>query len=109
MPILGCLVPASGWRRLRVSLAVLFCTTAPAGAQTLGVLQGRVFDASGAALPGASITIQNESTPFRTTVSTDAEGRYYVPAIPAGSHTVTAADVDARRVTVVLAEHACGA
>ena len=61
MPSPDCLVPASGWRRLRVSLLVLLCTAAPARAQTLAVLEGRVFDASGAAIPDASITIQIES------------------------------------------------
>jgi outer membrane receptor protein involved in Fe transport len=72
---------------------VLVCTAAPASAQTLAVLEGRVFDASGAALPYASITIQNESAAFQTTVTTDSEGHYYVLAIPAGSYTVTAAAV----------------
>jgi len=96
MPSPGCLVAASGWRRLRVSLVVLLCTAAPATAQTLAVLEGRVFDASGAGLPYASITIRNESAAFQTTVSTDSEGHYYVPAIPAGSYTVTAAAVGFR-------------
>ena len=85
------LVPGSDWRRFWVSLAILLFSAATAGAQVLAVLQGRVFDASGAALGDASITIQNESAAFQTTVSTDAEGRYYVPAIPAGSYTVLAA------------------
>jgi carboxypeptidase family protein/TonB-dependent receptor-like protein len=91
MPTPGCLVLARGWHRLLVSLVAVLCTAALAGAQTFAVLQGRVFDASGAALPGASITIQNKSAAFQTTAFTDAEGRYNVPGIPAGSYTVTAA------------------
>ena len=63
----------------------------PAGAQTAAVLQGRVFDTSGAALPGATITVRSRTTGLVTTASTDAEGRYHVPAIPAGSYAVTAA------------------
>src|SRR6185369_13127466 len=53
--------------------------------------QGRVLDTSGAALRQASITILNHATGFRPVIATDAEGRYYVPAIPAGSYEVTAA------------------
>ena len=30
-------------------------TVSPAGGQTMAALQGRVFDSSGAALPGASV------------------------------------------------------
>jgi Carboxypeptidase regulatory-like domain/TonB dependent receptor-like, beta-barrel len=64
---------------------------ASAGAQTLATLQGRVVDASGAALPHASVTIQNPSAGFDTLAFSDTEGRYYIPAIPAGSYQVTVA------------------
>jgi len=55
----------------------------------MATLQGRVVDASGAAIEHASITIRNTATVFRTIVPTDAQGRYYIPAIPAGSYEVT--------------------
>jgi len=71
-------------------LLLLGCT-ALVHAQTVAALQGRVLDTSGAALQQASITILNKAAGFRTIVATDAEGRYYVPAIPAGSYEVTAA------------------
>jgi outer membrane receptor protein involved in Fe transport len=64
---------------------------APAGAQTAAVLQGRVFDASGAVLHGATITVRNRSTGFVTVATTDAGGRYHVPAIPVGVYDVTVA------------------
>jgi hypothetical protein len=69
---------------------LLLATAAALSAQTVAALQGRVFDVSGATLRSASITIRNPATGFLTVVSTDAEGKYYVPAIPVGSFEVTA-------------------
>jgi Carboxypeptidase regulatory-like domain/TonB dependent receptor-like, beta-barrel len=76
---------------VRAFLVLLFGTAAAVNGQTVATLQGLVCDVSGAALPRASITISNPATGFHTVVSTDAEGRYYVPAVPAGSYEVTAA------------------
>jgi hypothetical protein len=61
----------------------------PAIAQPLAVLQGRVFDASGAVLPGSVIRVR-DAVGFDVSVSTDTEGRYYVTAVPNGTYTVTA-------------------
>jgi carboxypeptidase family protein len=72
-------------------LLLLLDSAALARAQTVAALQGRVFDSSGAALPAASITVENREAGFRAVVATDADGRYYIPAIPAGSYEVTAA------------------
>src|SRR6185503_1770297 len=69
---------------------VLLCGSSGAGAQTLAGLQGRVFDTSGAVLPGAVIRVQDESIGFDASVSADGEGRYYVPALPNGTYAVTA-------------------
>jgi hypothetical protein len=71
-------------------MTVLLCASMPAVAQTLAVLQGRVFDASGALLPGAVIRVRNEPIGFDMSVRADSEGRYYVAAIPNGKYTVTA-------------------
>ncbi len=64
---------------------------APLYAQSTAALQGRVFDASGAVLPGATIRVRNDSTGFDRSVRTNDEGRYHVEAIPAGSYEVAAA------------------
>jgi hypothetical protein len=58
-------------------------------AQTLASLQGRVFDASGAVLPGALISLQDHATGFNASVRSDSNGRYNVAAIPAGEYAVT--------------------
>ncbi len=78
------------YRLLLVVLLVLRVTT-PSDAQTAAALQGRVFDTSGAVVPGATITVRSQATGFVRSVSTDAEGRYYVTAIPAGRYEVTGA------------------
>ena len=56
----------------------------------MAALQGRVVDQSGAALPGASITVRDPATGFSSAATSDGEGRYHVPAIPAGIYQVTA-------------------
>lgn len=70
-------------------MAVVLCASLPAVAQTAD-LQGRVIDASGAPLHDAVIRLREASIGFEVVVRADAEGRYYVAAIPNGTHTVTA-------------------
>jgi hypothetical protein len=85
-------VPPFIRRTLHTLLFVLtsYCASRPVHAQTLSAMQGRVFDASGAALPGAIIRVENESTGIDQSARSDGEGRYYVAAIPSGTYTVTA-------------------
>jgi hypothetical protein len=72
------------------SLLLLALSAAPLAAQSTATLQGRVFDASGALVPGARITVRSNSTGFERSVPTDDEGRYHVAAIPAGAYEVRA-------------------
>jgi hypothetical protein len=73
-----------------LSIAIVWGASPLMDAQTLAGLQGRVFDASGAVLPGALIRVQDRSTGFDASIHTDSDGRYYVAAIPAGTYSVTA-------------------
>src|SRR3984885_11434757 len=52
-------------------------------------ISGRVTDASGAAVPGATITIKNTATSATQTASTDEQGRYALPDLPIGPYDVT--------------------
>src|SRR5688572_10714680 len=72
-----------------IQAALIVLTASLASAQTMAVLQGRVLDPSGAAVPGASIAVRNSATRFTITTSSDHQGRYDVPAIPAGAYQVT--------------------
>ncbi len=71
-----------------MSLALL-CASVPCGAQTTAVLQGRVIDASGAVVAGASIDVRDPTTGFETSRHTASDGRYHIAALPAGRYRVT--------------------
>lgn len=70
-------------------LAVIGCLALPAHAQVLyGSIVGNVTDASGAALPGATVTVTNlETGGVRETVS-DTAGAYTVPTLQSGRYRV---------------------
>jgi outer membrane receptor protein involved in Fe transport len=69
----------------------LLVGAAPAfAAQTNGAVQGRVFDAFGALVPNAVITIRNSSTGFVLSARSNSEGRYAIVAIPVGTYVVEA-------------------
>src|SRR4030095_12051848 len=74
--------------RRAVLLMTLVLFPLPGEAQILAALQGRVFDASGALLPGATVRVQGKSIGFDVSVRADAEGRDYVFAIPSGQFPV---------------------
>ena len=73
-------------------VAVLIPLTAAAqggGASSTGTIQGRVTDASGAVLPGASVTASSASMIGTQTQVTNDNGSYRFPAVPPGVYTLT--------------------
>lgn len=52
-------------------------------------ISGTVTDATGAAVPGASVTVTNEATKIATTVKTNGDGLYNVLNIPVGTYTIS--------------------
>jgi len=54
-----------------------------------GTLDGRVVDASGAAIAGARVTIENQATNVKLTVPTNADGRFYQRYLLPGTYSVT--------------------
>jgi hypothetical protein len=71
------------------ALAFLWPAAARAQLDT-ATLVGRVVDAQGAVLPGATITARNVDTGFTRGGVTDAEGRYRIAAVPPGRYEITA-------------------
>jgi hypothetical protein len=59
-------------------------------AQTTATLQGRVFDASGAVLSNATITVRRDANAIARSVLTGDDGRYYIPQIHGGVYVVGA-------------------
>ncbi len=75
--------------------SVLICALgvlpAASGAQTVtGTIQGVVTDMTGAAVPGATITIQNLETNTARDVTSGDQGLYSAPFMPLGRYKVTA-------------------
>ncbi len=87
-------------RSIRV-LAFIFLAALGLAAQTFrGGIVGTVTDATGAALPGAQITVTNIDTGLTRSTTTSAEGNYFVPELPLGGYNVTVAQSGFRTQTV---------
>jgi|HubBroStandDraft_6_1064221.scaffolds.fasta_scaffold01341_3 hypothetical protein len=57
--------------------------------QTLGGVTGSVSDATGAVLPGTSVTIVGDETKLTRTVNADDTGVYEIVNLPIGTYTLT--------------------
>ena len=55
-----------------------------------GTISGDVQDSSGAALPGATVTVTSRETGRVQTTETSANGHYTLPALPSGTYDVRA-------------------
>jgi hypothetical protein len=70
--------------------AIVLCTTIGAFGQTAtGVLDGRVDDSSGSAVPGAKVTIENQATGVHQDLVTNSEGRFYQGFVLPGAYRVS--------------------
>jgi len=68
---------------------VLMLAVANLNAQgATAAISGTVFDPTGAAIPGASITVKNVGTSFTRTIVSDDQGRYLAPELPIGVYEV---------------------
>ena len=79
--------PVVAW----LSLAILLCGGIPVFAQggSTSSLSGVVADTSGAVIPGADVVVKNNATAGEFTAVTDGQGRFTIPALNAGTYTVT--------------------
>ncbi|HZD47774.1 MAG TPA: carboxypeptidase regulatory-like domain-containing protein, partial [Silvibacterium sp.] len=72
-----------------VLLAVLLAIPFSLHAQTIsGTISGIVTDQTGAAVPGATITIINTATNAKATAKSDAQGNFTATQLPAGTYEV---------------------
>jgi hypothetical protein len=74
-----------------VTAVVLLPTLSPVSAfaqMTRGSIAGVVRDASGAVVPGATVTVTNVATNAAQTVTSDAQGLYRAAALEPGTYTV---------------------
>jgi hypothetical protein len=63
----------------------------PVYAAITGSISGNVVDPSGAAIPGAQVTVRNENTGITQVVTADGSGLYTFPALSVGVYTLTTA------------------
>jgi len=73
-----------------LAFLTLFLGTFPALAQfTTARLGGFVQDKSGAAVPGATVLIEQEGTGYKQTAKSTSTGEYTFPSLPIGTYTLT--------------------
>ena len=76
---------------MRLACVVLTVFMAlPAAAQTAATMAGRVLDASGAAIPGVTITVRHLNRAIERTTVTGSDGRFVLAALPVGVYDVRA-------------------
>ena len=74
-------------------LMLLGLTPVPAAAQsqaTNGTIEGAIVDASGAVLPGVTVTVTNVDTGIDRVVTTNEKGLFRAPLLTLGTYKVTA-------------------
>lgn len=83
-------------------LVVMLLLAAVCGfAQTTnGRITGSIQDATGAVIPGASLTLVNNRTDAKAEMQTDAVGGFVFPALPPGVYTLTVGATGFRKAVV---------
>jgi hypothetical protein len=79
-----------GWvgQALMVLLMVIGTTIAANAQSDAAQITGRVADTTGAAIPGATVTVTNTGTNATQSVKANGSGEFSVPALPVGSYKV---------------------
>lgn len=94
--------PKWSWmKRLFFLIVSSLVITSPCTAQRyLGAIAGQVSDPTGAKVAGVKVTATESSTKYETTVATNADGTYSLPALQPGTYTVTARSQSFRMETL---------
>ena len=74
---------------LGVAACLLFAAPAWAQMSSTATISGTVADASGGAVPQASVAVINEATAVRLTTASNNDGSFVVPGLVVGTYTVT--------------------
>jgi hypothetical protein len=94
-----------------VALAIAFASCMFAQSAGLGSISGLVQDASGAAVPGATVVVANESKGIRRNLETNGQGQFNAPAlIPDSGYKVTVSkpgfsNYEATNITVAVGQN----
>src|SRR5437016_34196 len=91
-----CFKQSPATRSLRAMALALIALVPLFGAGTLnaqdifGRISGTVTDSSGAAIPGAKVTVVNQATKATRIATTDSKGFYVASELPVGTYEVAA-------------------
>src|SRR5271165_6426926 len=77
------------YRTSVLALALLMADVTVMHAQFLGQLSGTIHDSSGAVVPGASVTLKNQSSGTTRDTTSNGEGYFTIAAVPTGTYTLT--------------------
>jgi hypothetical protein len=94
-----------GFRAFLLAAGVLAAWAAPAHAQAIGSIFGKVTDSSGGVLPGVTVTVTGPALQVPLVATTSESGTYQFPSVPLGTFTVTfelASFKKAQRPNVVI-------
>src|SRR5262245_13265219 len=80
--------PVSSRRAILFALILSIVTSLAYAQSDLGAISGFVKDPSGSTVPGAKVTVKNQSGLERTSNTTEA-GYYIITNIPSGTYAVT--------------------
>src|SRR4051812_13039839 len=86
------LTPTRGksmYRFLILTVTAVLCAFTATAQTATGVLQGVVTDASGAAIPDAKVTVENQRTNVKLTTVTNNDGRYVSPFLAPSEYRLT--------------------
>ena len=92
-----------------VLLSILVFVSVAAAQTDSARLVGRIYDASGAVIPGATVTVTNLSTDRERSASSNESGYYRIDGLPPASYRITAktpgfADVTIPSVTLIVGQ-----
>ena len=93
--------------RILLAIAVVVACGGMLFAQQTGIIRGQVTDESGAAVPGAAVTISQDGKPVKA-VKTGADGSYSVAGLTSGSYTVLSASPGLRQFEPARVDVASG-
>ena len=77
-------------------LSIVFCPVVTAQ-ETTGVVLGSVRDSTGALIPGARVTVSEQTTGSLRSATTNEQGQYVVPLLPPGLYRVSAESAGMQR------------
>ena len=78
-----------GFRAFLLAAGLLAAWVAPAHAQAIGSIFGKVTDPSGGVMPGVTVTVTGPALQAPLVAVTSENGTYQFPSVPIGTFTVS--------------------